>query len=139
MDYCHLFSSQKGRLPNSQAKAIAALILKKERKKHPVNIIFSDDKLLKKLNSCFRRKKRPTDVLSFPADPETGLLGEVYISIDTARRQAAAHGTTLSNEVLRLVCHGLLHLCGYDHHRKNDAAHMRIKEDRYLKGFLKNA
>jgi len=139
MLYCYLFSNQKGRLPYRQAKAIAAIIIKNERKKYPVNIIFSDDKLLKKLNSRFRRKKRTTDVLSFPADPETGLLGEIYISIDTARRQATTYDTTLGNEVLRLVCHGLLHLCGYDHHRKNDTIVMRAKEDHYLKGFLKNA
>ncbi len=138
MDESRLFSNQRGRLPKQEAIALADVILKGEKKKYPVNIIFADDSLLKDLNSRYRRKRRPTDVLSFPADDELGILGDVYISIDTARRQAGDYNVTLREEVLRLVCHGLLHLCGYDHHHKKDADKMNIGAEKYLGRFLKN-
>jgi probable rRNA maturation factor len=139
MDDCHLFSDRRGRLPRREAVALAGLILKGEKKKLPVNIIFSGDDALEELNLQYRRLGRPTDVLSFPADPELGILGEIYISIDTARRQAREYRGTLREEILRLVCHGTLHLCDYDHHRKAEAALMKKKEDHYLDRFLKNA
>jgi probable rRNA maturation factor len=139
MDDCHLFSDRRGRLPRREAVALAGLILKGERKKLPVNIIFTGDETLEELNLQFRRLNRPTDVLSFPADPELGILGDIYISIDTARRQAREYRATLREEILRLVCHGALHLCGYDHHKKAETALMKKKEDHYLDRYLRNA
>lgn len=139
MDESNLFSDQRGRLPGREAVALAAAILKSERRKLPVNIIFRDDKFLMDLNLRYRRRRGPTDVLAFPTDPETGLLGEIYISVDAARRQALDYGVTLREEILRLVCHGCLHLCGYDHHRRRDAADMEAKTEKYLGGFLRNA
>lgn len=127
-----VFSSVRGRLPKRQAAALADRILKSEKRRLPVNIIFAADAYLEDLNRRFRGKRRPTDVLSFPADPMTGILGEVYLSVDTARRQAAEWRATLGDEILRLVCHGTLHLCGYDHHRTTDAARMRKREDHFL-------
>jgi rRNA maturation RNase YbeY len=139
MDESNLFSNQRGRLPNREAITLADSILKSERQKRPVNIIFRDDAFLADLNSHYRQKRGSTDVLSFPADPELGILGEIYISVDTARRQALDFGVTLREEILRLVCHGCLHLCGYDHHRRNDSARMEAKAEKYLGRFLKNA
>ncbi len=133
-----LFSNQRGRLPRREATALADLVLRGEKQKLSVNIVFSDDSALKDLNFRFRRRKRPTDVLSFAGDPELDILGEIYISIDTARRQAREYGVTLRAEILRLVCHGTLHLCGYDHHEQCDGNKMRTREEKYLGRFLKN-
>ena len=66
------------------------------------------------LNLQYRRKDRPTDVLSFPAE-EPGQLGDVVIALGVARRQAAAAGHPLGTELRILALHGLLHLLGYDH------------------------
>ncbi len=93
-----------------------------------ITIIITDDAFIRKLNSEYRSKDYPTDVLSFPADDndqsglefeceESCVPGEVYISIDTARRQAVEFGVTVRDEVKRLLIHGLLHLSGYDHER----------------------
>lgn len=131
-----VFSNQRGRLPKRDAGQLANLILAGERKRLPVNIIFTDDAYIEKLNTAYRRRKRPTDVLSFPADPDEGILGEIYISIDTARRQAVEYGATVREEILRLVGHGALHLCGYDHHRKQDTARMKAREEKYLGMFF---
>jgi probable rRNA maturation factor len=130
-----VFSSQRGRLPRREAGRLADAILAGERKRLPVNIIFTDDGYIETLNTAYRRRKRPTDVLSFPADPDEGILGEIYISVDTARRQAVEYGATVREEILRLVAHGALHLCGYDHHRRPDAARMKAREEKYLAVF----
>ncbi len=127
-----VFSDQRGRLPKREAVALADRILNGEKRRLPVTIIFADDAVLETLNRKYRGKKRPTDVLSFPADPDLEVLGDVYISVETARRQAKEYRATLREEVLRLVCHGTLHLCGYDHHRRTDAARMKAREERYL-------
>lgn len=139
MDKTRLYSNQKGRLPRRESIDLAGLILQHEKKKLPANIIFADDRFLKNLNRKFRRIDKPTDVLSFTADPEEGITGEIYISIDTSRRQAKEYGTTLREEVLRLVCHGVLHLCGFDHMRKAETDRMKKKENSYLRRFINHA
>jgi len=132
MDESDLYSNQRGRLPRREAIKLADLILWGEKKKLPIVIIFAGDPLLKKLNRRYRRLNRPTDVLSFESDPALGLTGEIYLSIDTARRQAREYKTTLRDEILRLVAHGTLHLCGYDHKKKDDFEIMQAREDHYL-------
>jgi probable rRNA maturation factor len=79
-----------------------------------VNILLTGDAEMQRLNLQFRRKDKPTDVLSFPAaEPPQG--GDIAISIQTARAQAAAIGHDLLTEVKVLILHGMLHLAGHDH------------------------
>lgn len=81
-----------------------------------MTVLLADDARLKELNSSFRHKNKPTDVLSFPAfDNEEGMAGDLAISLETAQRQADEHGHTLEDEVRILILHGVLHLAGYDH------------------------
>jgi probable rRNA maturation factor len=84
------------------------------------------DRQIRSLNRRYRRLDRSTDVLSFPAPtPQSsargsgrdGHLGDVAISLDTARRQAGRMGHSLGTELRVLALHGLLHLLGYDHER----------------------
>ena len=138
MSESQVFSDQRGRLPKKESALLANRILKKEKKRLPVNIIFSNDNYLHELNSRFRNKNRPTDVLAFPADPDEEILGEIYISVETARRQARDYRVTLKKEILRLVAHGTLHLCGYDHQDSGEATRMRNMEDKHISGFLNN-
>ena len=85
--------------------------------------MLTDDEAVRALNRDFREVDRPTDVLSFPlADPESlrdesaaVFLGEIYISLETARAQARAARRRFGREVAHLTIHGLLHLLGYDH------------------------
>lgn len=86
-----------------------------------LSILLCDDATIHTLNRRYRKKDKPTDVLAFAMeDPK--ILGDVVISIETARRQAK---TTLSGEVTLLLAHGLLHLLGYDH--RTDAEERRMK------------
>ncbi len=93
------------------------------RPRATVSLVLTGDEEIRVLNRDYRDVDRPTDVLSFPladaaglADPTRGVfLGEIYVSLDTARRQARAARRPLGREVAHLAVHGLLHLLGHDH------------------------
>lgn len=94
------------------------------------------DPAIRRLNREWRGKDSPTDVLSFPAgdSPAPGLkpLGDIIISMDTARRAAKDFGTTLSQELARYLAHGLLHLLGHDHDVPAGARKMERLERKLL-------
>lgn len=85
-----------------------------------VSIALVDDETMQQLNKQYRHKNMPTDVLSFTQEQEITipgtpkLLGDVVVSVDTAKRQAAAANRTLDEELCQLIIHGVLHLLGYD-------------------------
>lgn len=90
------------------------------------SIIFTDDDTIWKINKEYRKKDAPTDVITFAlfADDtnkfvfnKTVELGEIIISVDTAKNQAQ---DSLENEILTLICHGILHLLGFDHLTNED-------------------
>jgi probable rRNA maturation factor len=89
-----------------------------------VGLTFVHDLEMRALNRAWRKLDEPTDVLSFPLD-EDGLLGDLVISVDTARRQARALGHALDTEIAVLVAHGLVHLAGLDHARSDDELHVQ--------------
>ena len=82
-----------------------------------LGIRLTSEREMRDLNRRFRRKDEPTDVLSFPGEefPEGRHLGDIAISVPTARRQASAQGHELSRELQVLLLHGVLHCLGYDH------------------------
>ncbi len=93
------------------------------------------DAAIRALNHQYRGKDTATDVLSFPLDDTRGggrehLLGDVVISVDTARRQAADYDAPLQRELYRLLIHGLLHLKGHDHERAGERRTMEREERR---------
>ena len=97
------------------------------------SLVLIGDERMRRLNRAFRGHDRPTDVLSFPArdgdfPDETEYLGDIVISVETARRQARRRGSTLPRELRVLALHGLLHLLGYDH--ETDQGEMRRLEYR---------
>jgi probable rRNA maturation factor len=96
-----------------------------------LSIALVSDREMRALNRRWRRKDRPTDVLSFPL-LEPGSLGDVVISLDTARRQAREGGWPLAAELRRLLAHGILHCRGYDHEEPPDARKMAAAERRLL-------
>ena len=94
-----------------------------------VSLLLCGDAHMRKLNREWRGKDQPTDVLSFPAGPGP-FLGDVVISLDTARRQA--QGWPLRKELRRLLAHGMCHCAGYDHEKRADAPRMAAAERRLL-------
>ena len=106
--------------------ALIKKILRQEKKKGEINLILIDDPEIRWLNRKFRKKDKATDVLAFPMGEE-GILGDIAISTETTKRNAKKYGVTYSEELKRLVVHGVFHLLGYDHGPK-----MRKKEAKYL-------
>jgi len=112
-------------------------------------IVLTDDAYLHELNRQYRGVDAPTDVISFPENqldrplaeaiargyvPDTDLtgrrisLGDIYISVERAARQAEEYGNTLEQELCFLAVHGMLHLMGYDHIEEQDERVMRAKQ-----------
>jgi probable rRNA maturation factor len=86
--------------------------------KAELSIALVSDAQIKRLNKLYRNKDKPTDVLSFPIGEKVEdwlILGDIVISVDTAKRQAQELGHSLEEELKRLLVHGLVHLLGYDH------------------------
>ncbi|MEQ1946206.1 MAG: rRNA maturation RNase YbeY [Bryobacteraceae bacterium] len=81
--------------------------------------LITSDAELKRLNKRFLGKNYATDVLSFPAPSAIGECGDVAISVDRAKAQAAEHRHSVIKELLILMLHGALHLAGYDHETDN--------------------
>ena len=105
-----------------------------------IGILLTGDERMRDHNRQYRGIDAPTDVLSFElanddefADDDAGELGDVIVSLDSARRQAEEHRWSLQQEVEHLVVHAVLHLCGHDHEASAEAeVAMRAREERYL-------
>jgi probable rRNA maturation factor len=108
-----------------------------------VTLVLADDAELKRLNREWRGIDAPTNVLSFPAgaDPaepsseETGEpspLGDVVLAFETAAKEATEAGVTLSDHVVHLTVHGVLHLLGFDHEDEDEAEEMEALERKIL-------
>jgi probable rRNA maturation factor len=100
-----------------------------------ISLTLVDDETIRDLNREHRGKDKATDVLSFPLEPSHDdvperLLGDVVISVDTARRQAADYDAPLQREMYRLLIHGLLHVLGHDHEEAGERAEMEAEEKR---------
>ena len=73
-----------------------------------------------------------TDIITFDYCEGNRLSGDLFISIDSVRENAAFYGTEFADELNRVIVHGVLHLIGYDDHTEEDIAVMRAKENYYL-------
>lgn len=119
-------------IPNcNELLKLAKRLVKEEKLKGNVNVIFCPDQKVRALNREYRKLDRVTDVLSFNWD-EPDFAGEVFIANPQAKRQSKRFNNTYFNELRRLVVHGLLHICGYDHVKAGDRLIMREKENFYL-------
>jgi len=104
-----------------------------------LSLVLVDDEAIAQLNSSYRGKNEPTDVLSFSllegeqAAYRGALLGDVVISLNTALRQAEQLGQSPDDELARLLIHGVLHLLGYDHVEAAQARRMQAEEERLWK------
>ena len=127
-------------LPGKTAlKAFIQLVFKKEKcPLGSVTYVFCSDEFLLKMNLGFLQHDYYTDIISFGlSEKGQPVEAEIYISLDRVKDNAGNMGTTYKNEVLRVIFHGVLHLCGYKDKKKSEIAQMRDKEDQYLRLFEK--
>lgn len=106
-----------------------------------VSVLLTNDARIHELNRDYRGMDKPTDVLSFALEEDETvvlppgfprLLGDVIVSLDTIRRQAAEHAKTPAQECAWALCHGVLHLLGYDHQTDEEEDEMRGREQEVL-------
>ncbi|MFW5740799.1 MAG: rRNA maturation RNase YbeY [Myxococcota bacterium] len=103
-----------------------------------LSIVLVDDIIIQALNTAYRHKERPTDVLSFAmsegefGDLNPGVLGDVVISVPTARKQAKRAKRDVFDEVTFLLAHGLLHLVGFDHDSDEQDREMKRQTRRLM-------
>lgn len=126
-------SSLPATLPSGMISRIESVMTRALRVKKPTTITlrFVPDTVIRALNKRFRKKDRPTDVLSFHApEPPPGILpteytlGDIVIAPAYARREAKRRSIPPEEELARLIVHGILHLSGYDHHTSEEEARM---------------
>lgn len=96
---------------------------------------FVDDEELWRMNKQFLNHDTYTDIISFDYSEEDTVSGEIYISVDRLVENAGKHNVTLREELLRVMAHGLLHLCGYKDKSPIQQKQMRAAEERALRLF----
>ncbi len=126
-----------------QLTKIIKIILRKERiKSVDLSFVFVCGKRIKALNKKFLHKSYLTDVISFDLSEEclsyqkkrpNRIVGEIVISTDAVNENAKTFNTSVSNELILYIIHGILHLLGYDDKRKKDKILMRKREEFLLR------
>lgn len=107
------------------------------------NVIIIDNEKIHEINKTYRGIDRPTDVISFALEDFKDItyennyrvLGDIYISIDKVKEQAKEYGHSEKRELAFLAVHGLLHLLGYDHMKKEEEKIMFDKQEMILNGY----
>lgn len=114
-------------------------IFKKEGKRlKSLNYIFCSDNRLLEINKSYLNHDYYTDIITFELSPKNHPVeGEVYISIERVRENAGDLSELFSRELLRVIFHGALHLCGYGDKTDREKDKMREKEEFYLMKYLK--
>ena len=106
--------------------------LKEEKTLEIINFIFCSDPYLQKINKEYLNHDTFTDIITFPYGEDDILEGDIFISIDRIRENAVIFNISFNEELLRVMSHGIMHLCGYNDKNEKEQAEMRRKEDESL-------
>jgi probable rRNA maturation factor len=107
-------------------------VRKEKKKTGSLSFNFCSDEYLLGVNREHLNHDYYTDIITFDFSNHPTVSGDIYISIDRVKDNAKTEGKTLTNELMRVLIHGVLHLCGYKDKKPADARLMRDKEDYYL-------
>ena len=124
-----LFHSATPGLARRQALVFAKRLESELTGGRPFTCLITRDAEMRRLNRDFLKNDYPTDVLSFPTRMNLGFVGDIAISFEQARRQAAEHGHAVGREIEILMLHGVLHLLGMDHEK--DRGQMARAENKW--------
>lgn len=116
--------------------AIRGLFDKEKVELQQLDYIYCSDGYLLEINQGFLGHEDFTDIITFSYSAESApVTGEIYISIDRVKENAALFGVSFQQELYRVIFHGALHLCGYKDKTNADTLKMRAKEEEYLKKY----
>ena len=130
-----MLADRRFSLDEKALAAVARRVLKSESAfGKSINIIYCSDRYIGTLNKRFKRKNQATDVLAFNLSDsvEPDFIGEVYVNLQQAKRQAKDRRIPYNEEVKRLTIHGVLHLLGYRDRRKSNRLNMWVRQEGYL-------
>jgi probable rRNA maturation factor len=127
----HISSHRSQRVDRAELRGFLDELTRRIARGRAIACLIATDAEVRRLNRQFRGKNQATDVLSFPPANANGLAGDIAISIDRARIQAAERGHSLADELRILMLHGALHLAGMDH--ESDSGQMARAESRWRK------
>lgn len=122
------------RFPRLETFRVLESVLKREsHRKMSVSVVFTDDRFMRRINRRFLSHDTVTDVIAFPLGDDRGVVAELYVNLDQAKRQAAVYGVSYREEVCRLLIHGMLHILGYRDSTVPQREVMHRRENWYLK------
>lgn len=122
------------RISIPQLRLKTAKILKVLKiKSAELNLLLTTDPKIRRINKKHLKHDFATDVISFPHSSSGKLIGDLVISLDTTKRQAKEYGNSFDYELAFYICHGILHLLGYEDYNSKDAARMERLQTQTLK------
>ncbi len=136
------FPERKYRIEDRRGlkQAISELFWTERREVGRINYIFCSDEYLLLINRQHLNHDYYTDIITFDlsSDP-ANVVSDIYVSVDRVFENAKTLGIPRSRELVRVIFHGALHLCGYKDKSRNDISVMRRKENYYLKQYFKDS
>ena len=118
-------------------KALCKAFTKRFKTRASATVILVDETKIQEINRDYRKLDKVTDVISFEEHEEAGYIGEIFICIPKAIEQAKEYNHSLQREFTFLMCHGLLHLHGYDHLNEEDEKEMFSIQDEIMDNIIK--
>ena len=112
---------------------IAAIFPMEDKTLHSLQYVFCSDEFLLDINRRFLKHDDFTDIITFDLSVGTGVIGEIYISVDRVKDNAALFSLPFEDEILRVIFHGALHLCGYKDKKKSEIELIRNRESHYMR------
>lgn len=124
-------------LPNEAAyeKWLHEVITSEEKKEGDINYVFCDDEYLLQMNIQYLNHDTLTDIISFDYTVGNEIAGDIFISIERVKENAADFEVSFDEELKRVMSHGILHYCGYKDKSEKDQVLMRDKEEEKIKMF----
>ncbi|QHN65192.1 rRNA maturation RNase YbeY [Bergeyella cardium] len=122
-------------LPARLSEWIEVLISQEGKKLGEISYIFCDDTYLLKVNQDYLNHDYYTDIITFDYVKGNTVSGDIFISLERVSDNAAGLSTPFEHELIRVLAHGILHLCGYKDKSDEDQKTMRSKEDFYIKTY----
>jgi rRNA maturation RNase YbeY len=120
---------------NRYADWVSRVILSENKKEGDINYIFCDDDYLHEINVQYLNHDDLTDIISFDYSVGNELHGDIFISVERVKENAADFNVSFDEELLRVMAHGVLHYSGYKDKSDEDEVVMRNKEEEKMKLF----
>ena len=122
-------------LPENVAAWVDQLVVSENKKVGEINYIFCDDEYLLQVNRDFLKHDYYTDVITFDYVKGKTISADIFVSLPRILENASMLSKDFNSELLRVLAHGILHLCGYKDKTDEEISKMRQKEDYYLSIF----